>query len=118
MWLGITQSPIRIFRIIFQTQSDALNAVKGIVIDMKKFEYTITDPEGLHARPAGFLVKEALKYQSYITILNNGKSADAKKIFSIMALSAKFGDKITVKTEGNDEDEASLSIQNFFEFNL
>ncbi len=31
---------------------------------MKEFEYTITDPQGIHARPAGLLVKEAKKFES------------------------------------------------------
>ena len=35
---------------------------------MKEFNYTITDPQGIHARPAGVLVKEAAKYQSTITL--------------------------------------------------
>ncbi|MBQ2050051.1 MAG: HPr family phosphocarrier protein [Spirochaetales bacterium] len=35
---------------------------------MKTFEYTITDPVGIHARPAGILVKEIKKYASTVTI--------------------------------------------------
>lgn len=35
---------------------------------MKQFTYVITDPAGVHARPAGLLVKEAAKYSSAITI--------------------------------------------------
>lgn len=35
---------------------------------MKKFEYVIKDEAGIHARPAGMLVKEAKKYQSKIVL--------------------------------------------------
>ena len=35
---------------------------------MKTFNYTITDPVGIHARPAGMLVKEVKKYESKVTI--------------------------------------------------
>ena len=40
---------------------------------MQRFTYTITDAEGIHARPAGLLVKEVKKYQSTVTIDKNGK---------------------------------------------
>ena len=36
---------------------------------MKSFNYVITDEVGIHARPAGLLVKEAKKYESAVTIV-------------------------------------------------
>lgn len=42
---------------------------------MKNFEYTIKDELGIHARPAGMLVKEAKKYQSKITITKRRKNS-------------------------------------------
>lgn len=42
---------------------------------MKSFDYTITDEAGIHARPAGLLVKEAKKYQSKI-VVKMGSKAD------------------------------------------
>lgn len=77
---------------------------------MKQFSYKISDPAGIHARPAGFIVKEAAKYGSDITITVNGKTADAKKIFAIMSLGAKNGDEITVSISGRDEAEAEENI--------
>ena len=45
---------------------------------MKTIEYAVTDPMGLHARPAGILVKKAAAFQSKITVENTekGKRAD------------------------------------------
>ena len=43
---------------------------------MRTFEYTITDEVGIHARPAGLLVKEAKNYDSVIKVTKDGKSAD------------------------------------------
>ena len=43
---------------------------------MKQFNYTITDPEGIHARPAGELVKAAKEFESKITLEKDGKSGD------------------------------------------
>ena len=53
---------------------------------MKSFKYTITDPVGIHARPAGILVKEAQKYESSISISKFSGSADAKKLMALMSL--------------------------------
>lgn len=85
---------------------------------MREFNYTITDPQGIHARPAGVLVKEAAKYQSKITIENGGKSGDAKKIFAVMGLGIKCGQTITVKADGADEEEAAAAIEAFLKENL
>lgn len=85
---------------------------------MKEFTYTITDPNGLHARPAGLLVKEAAKYTSSVTINCNGKSGDAKKIFSVMGLAAKGGDTINITVDGSDEDTAAAELEEFFKSNL
>ena len=49
---------------------------------MKEFKYTITDPEGIHARPAGELVKAAKQFTSTIKLAKDGKSGDCKKIFT------------------------------------
>ena len=58
---------------------------------MKEFKYVITDAEGIHARPAGELVKAAKEFSSKITITKDGKSGDCKKIFAIMGLGIKGG---------------------------
>ena len=50
---------------------------------MKNFEYTIKDELGIHARPAGMLVKEAKKYQSKITITKEGKSARLPNLWQL-----------------------------------
>ncbi|MBS7298879.1 MAG: HPr family phosphocarrier protein [Eubacteriales bacterium] len=85
---------------------------------MKEFTYTITDPNGLHARPAGILVKESGKYSSEITLHSCGKKGDAKKIFSVMGMGIKSGDSVTVKISGADEDNAVGALEVFFKNNL
>lgn len=85
---------------------------------MKEFSYTIKDEIGIHARPAGLLVKEASKFKSDITIMTKGKNADAKKLFSVMSLTAKSGDVIKVSIFGDDEDSAEFTLKKFFEENL
>lgn len=85
---------------------------------MKQFTYVITDENGLHARPAGLLAKEAKKYESIITLACNGKSAAANKLIAIMAMCVKQGDKLDVSVEGPDEETAYNELKKFFDENL
>ena len=86
---------------------------------MKEFKYTITDPVGIHARPAGRLVKEVKKHASTITIVNkDGKAADAKKLLALLGLGIRQGAEVTVKVEGDDEADAAAAIEAFLKANL
>ena len=87
---------------------------------MKKFEYKITDDLGIHARPAGVLVKKAGEFKSKVIIKNlkNQKSADADKIFGVMGLGVKGGDSVEISIDGPDEDIAYNELKAFFEENL
>jgi phosphocarrier protein len=85
---------------------------------MKQFEYVITDPIGIHARPAGLLVKEAKKHASKIMLQKGEKSTDATRLMSVMGLGIKCGDTLIVTVEGTDEDAAAEAMQAFFTANL
>ena len=80
---------------------------------MKEFTYVIKEELGLHARPAGLLVKEAKKFQSA-----KGKTAAAGKLIAIMSMGVKQGDEVTVQVEGPDEDAAFEALEKFFQENL
>lgn len=85
---------------------------------MKEFKYVIKDEIGIHARPAGLLVKEAKSFSSRITLSVNGKAAEATKLMSIMALGAKQGSEVTVTAEGADEEEAIARLKELMSANL
>ena len=85
---------------------------------MKNFTYTITDPLGVHARPAGMLTKEAKKYASVCTLTKDGKSSKLTQLMMLMSLLIKQGDTVTVTAEGPDEDAAITGLKAFFEANL
>ena len=85
---------------------------------MKSFEYTITDPVGIHARPAGILVKEIKKYASAVTVNKGEKSVNALKLMALMGMGIKQGDTVTVNVEGPDEETAAAEIEAFFKANL
>ena len=86
---------------------------------MKQFEYTIHDPLGIHARPAGMLVKEAKVFaDTVVTITKNGTTVKATQLMKLMSLGVKKGDVVTVAAEGADEEAAIIAISNFFQNNL
>lgn len=85
---------------------------------MKKFEYKVKDEVGIHARPAGLLVKEAKKFQSRITLSKDGKTAEATKLMAVMGLGIKCGQTVEVIAEGADEEAACGAMKAFFEANL
>ncbi len=80
---------------------------------MKQFTYTIQDSMGIHARPAGLLVKAAAAFKdTTIEISSNGKKADVKRIMAIMSMGVKQGVEVTVTCEGADEDAAQKLWRN------
>lgn len=85
---------------------------------MKTFQYIVKDEVGIHARPAGLLVKETKKFSSNISISANGKTVDAKKLMAIMSLGAKKDAEVVVNIEGEDEEEAYTTLEKFFNENL
>ncbi len=85
---------------------------------MQSFSYIIQDPEGIHARPAGVLVKKAMEFKSFITISKGEKKGDLKKIFSVMALGAKKNDEITIAIDGEDEENALFSLSELIKASL
>ena len=85
---------------------------------MKTLEYVITDELGIHARPAGMLVKEAGKFASKIMVASPTKEVDAKRIMGVMSMGAKKGDTLRFTIEGADEDAAAEAIEAFLKANL
>ena len=85
---------------------------------MKSFSYTVKDELGIHARPAGLLVKEAKKLTSSITIKKDGKTADATRLMAVMGMGVKCGNTVELEISGDDEDAAYEAMKAFFETNL
>ena len=86
---------------------------------MKSFDYVITDPVGIHARPAGILVKEVKSYtDSTVTLTKGDKSVNLVKLMALMQMGIKQGDTVTVTVEGGDEEAICARIEEFFKANL
>ena len=87
---------------------------------MKQFTYTITDPVGIHARPAGKLAKAAKALDSTVTIskADGSKSAVATKLMAVMGLGVKTGETITFTIEGGDEEASAAAMEQFCKDNM
>ena len=85
---------------------------------MKEFKHVIIDPLGIHARPAGMMVKAAAGYASKITVTAPTGTADARRLLALMKLAAKQGMELTVTVDGADEEKAAAELQAFLAENL
>lgn len=86
---------------------------------MKQFQYVITDPIGIHARPAGLLVKVAKELDSTVTVEKvGGTSTVATKLMAVMGLGVKGGDTVNVTIEGGNEEASLQAMEQFFKENL
>ncbi|MBR4193966.1 MAG: HPr family phosphocarrier protein, partial [Oscillospiraceae bacterium] len=73
---------------------------------MKTIRYTVTNPTGIHARPAAFLAQTCVNLSSQITIRCGDRTANGNNALQIMALKARQGDVLEITANGGDEEEA------------
>ncbi|MDR1306460.1 MAG: HPr family phosphocarrier protein [Treponema sp.] len=86
---------------------------------MQEFVYAIQDPDGIHARPAGLLVKKMQEFSSAVTMgRENAAAVDGKKLFALMKLRVKKGENLLVRAEGEDEEAAIEAARTFLSGNL
>ena len=76
----------------------------------ERIVFTVTDPIGLHARPATYLVNTSTKFDSKINIVYEGKPMDLKSIMGVMALSIPSKATVEIIAEGEDEKAAITHI--------
>jgi phosphocarrier protein HPr len=74
--------------------------------------------EGLHARPADQLAREARKWQSRIEFVGSGQRADGKSILELLTLAAEAGTRLVVEATGPDAREAVEAIGGLFARNF
>lgn len=86
---------------------------------MKQFTYAITDPIGIHARPAGMLAQLAKSFaDSTVTLTKGDQTVKATQLMKLMNLGVKAGDEVTIAVEGGDEDAAIAALEAFLKENL
>ena len=85
---------------------------------MKKRKVTVTNPTGLHLRPAGLLCQTATKFRSQVTLLYGDTKVNAKSVLNVMASGIRCGSEIEVCCDGEDEAEALEAVCTLIEKEL
>src|SRR6266480_6833501 len=88
--------------------------------DVREMQLTLTNPMGLHARPASLFVQTAGRYDARIEVLGRGRQAEATSIIGVLALGIRKGDTITLRACGKEAEVAlevlrDLNLANFYE---
>ena len=78
---------------------------------MPEVRLVVTDPSGLHARPAARFVQAASRFVSRIVIRQGGREADAKSLIAILGLTIRPSSEITLASEGPDADAAIAALE-------
>jgi phosphocarrier protein HPr len=81
---------------------------------MIRKKVTVTNAEGIHARPASALVKLAAKFKSEFYIYSHGYQINGKSILGVLTLAAECGAELELEFKGEDEKEAMEAIVKLF----
>ena len=74
----------------------------------------VTNPQGLHARPADMFVKTALRFESKIEVVKDSERVDGKSILSMLTLAAMEGTKLSLEATGRDAQQALDALAELF----
>jgi len=85
---------------------------------MKEIRYVLKDELGLHARPAGLLVKSLANWQSEVNVVTPAKTVNARRLMAVMSLALKQGQELVMTFSGPDEDAAADAALEFLKANL
>jgi phosphocarrier protein len=85
---------------------------------MKTIKHIIKDELGLHARPAGKIVKHVKNFPGNVEIGTSEKMVDCKRIIGVMSLALKHGDTLSMTFEGDNEDAFAEEMLAFLQEEL
>ncbi len=81
---------------------------------MVRIEVEVMNKAGIHARPAAMIVKVANRYQADLYMEKDDMKINGKSIMGIITLGATYKSRLTISTEGPDEEEAATAIEQLF----
>lgn len=81
---------------------------------MEELKYTIKDPMGLHARPAGLMVKILKNKEINATLVFKDKAVDATRLYKVMSLGIKQNDTFSIQFEGENEAQIKDEVLEMF----
>jgi phosphoenolpyruvate-protein phosphotransferase len=86
--------------------------------NMAEASLLLTNPTGLHARPASLFVQTAGKFQSVVEVRKGSKQVSASSIFGVLSLGARNGDTITIRAQGADAHDAIEALRELVQANF
>ena len=109
--LAVTTDANEIYRTL--TQSDDQPAAghdPPLRADEMAHRLRITNPHGLHARPAAAVVERARHFAARVVLEANGRRADARSITALLGLGAAVGDDVRIVAQGGDAAQAIEAV--------
>ncbi|MCB1326120.1 MAG: HPr family phosphocarrier protein [Spirochaetales bacterium] len=85
---------------------------------MKSTELVIQQEEGLHARPASIFVRAAARFKCDVSLTAGGTTVNGKSIMGLLMLALSAGTKVTLTTDGVDEQEALVALRDMLSGNF
>ena len=85
---------------------------------MKEYSFTVRDACGIHARPAGLLVRLAKGFGAKTTLVHGESQCDLTRLMALMGMGIKQGDTVAIRAEGPDEDACIAALADFLNKNL
>lgn len=78
---------------------------------MVEKQFTVTDAQGIHARPASILVSTATKFKSEVTLIHNENTVNLKSILGVMSLGIGIDEEFKISANGVDEQDALNALE-------
>lgn len=78
----------------------------------------VTNPQGLHARPADLFVKLASRFQAKIEVVKDGERVDGKSILAILTLAAVEGTRLDIEASGPDAEAALNALSELIQLDF
>ena len=97
------------------TKKMTINQTKNSMHETHSREVVVENEQGLHARPADLVAREAQRWESRIEIVGKAQRVDGKSILDLLTLAAEAGTHLVVEATGPDASEALDAIGSLFE---
>ncbi|MGH8184605.1 MAG: HPr family phosphocarrier protein [Rhodanobacteraceae bacterium] len=82
---------------------------------MVEREIVVSNKLGLHARASAKLVQLVQEFKSTVWLIGGGREVNAKSIMGVMMLAAGLGTRLTLRTDGPDENAALDAVAALFD---
>ncbi len=74
-------------------------------------KFAVVNRLGLHALAATRLVQTAAEFSAEVEVVKDGQHANGKNIIEMLMLLADEGSKITIRSKGDDAEQAMAAIE-------